>query len=206
MDELARQYVISFYDRTLRMFGDRPEALRWTSEGQLMHYEALLDIAESINGKKILDFGCGSGDFCRFLEERGIEVDYTGLDINERLIGLARENNPGAPFRVFDIGRDTLNEDFDYIFLCGVFNLNIQGIEEAVRTTLRKLFERCRIGLAFNALSSHNPKKDFELHYTSPEELLAFAIKDLSPLVSIRHDRIPYDFTMFVYKEDNPFL
>lgn len=114
MDELVRQYVISFYDRTLRMFGDRPEALRWTSEGQLTHYEALLDIAESINGKKILDFGCGSGGFCRFLEERGIEVDYTGFDINEKLIGLAREKNPGAPFRVFDIGRDMLNEDFDF--------------------------------------------------------------------------------------------
>jgi len=205
MDELARQYVLSFYDKTLRMFGDRPEALRWTSRGQVLHHEALLDIADSIHGKKVLDFGCGKGDFCRFLKQRDIQVDYTGLDINEKLIGMAREKNPGTLFRVFDIEQDTLDEDFDYIFLCGVFNLNIQGIDEVIRSALKKLFGRCRIGLAFNALSAHNPKKDFELYYVSPEDIFSFAIRNLSPFVSIRHDRMPYDFTMFVYREIRSF-
>ncbi|HAM49768.1 MAG TPA: hypothetical protein DCP92_03400 [Nitrospiraceae bacterium] len=205
MDELAKQYVLSFYNRTLQMFGDRPEALRWTSGGQLLRYEALLDIADSIHGKRILDFGCGKGDFCRFLKERDISVNYTGLDINEKLIGMARENNPEAVFRVFDIEQDSLDEGFDYIFVCGVFNLNVQGVEELVRITLRKLFDLCGLGLAFNALSSHCPEKDFELHYFSPEELLSFAIENLSRSVSVRHDRIPYDFTLFVYRKPNPF-
>jgi len=205
MDELARQYVLSFYDKTLRMFGDRPEALRWTSRGQVLHHEALLDIADSIHGKKVLDFGCGKGDFCRFLKQRDIQVDYTGLDINEKLIGMAREKNPGTLFRVFDIEQDTLDEDFDYIFLCGVFNLNVQGIDEVIRSALKKLFGRCRIGLAFNAPSAHNPKKDFELYYVSPEDIFSFAIRNLSPFVSIRHDRMLYDFTMFVYKEVRSF-
>jgi SAM-dependent methyltransferase len=205
MDELAREYVLSFYDKTLRMFGDRPEALRWTSGGQELHYEALLDIADSIHGKKVLDFGCGKGDFCRFLKQRDIQVDYTGLDINEKLIGMAREKNPGTRFSVFDIEQDTLGEDFDYIFLCGVFNLNVQGIDGVIRSALKKLFGRCRIGLAFNAPSAHNPKKDFELHYVSPEDLFSFAMRNLSPFVSIRHDRMPYDFTMFVYREIRSF-
>lgn len=205
MDEFARQYVLSFYDKTLRMFGDRPEALRWTSKGQVLHYEALLDIADSIHGKKVLDCGCGKGDFCRFLKQRDIQVDYTGLDINEKLIGMAREKNPGTLFRVFDIEQDTIDEDFDYIFLCGVFNLKVQGIDEVIRSALKKLFGRCRIGLAFNAPSAHNPKKDFELHYVSPEDIFSFAIRNLSPFVSIRHDRMPYDFTMFVYREIRSF-
>lgn len=204
MDELARQYVISFYDRALQMFGDRPEALRWTSKGQILHYESLLDIGK-IDGKKVLDFGCGKGDFCRFLEERDIHVHYTGFDINEKFIAMAREKNPGAFFRVLDIGRDTIDEDFDYIFLCGVFNLNFQGIDEMIRGTLRKLFDRCGTGLAFNALSSHNPKKDLELHYASPEDLFTFAIKCLTPFVSLRHDRLYYDFNMFLYRESNSF-
>jgi SAM-dependent methyltransferase len=204
MDELARQYLISFYDRALQMFGDRPEALRWTSDGQILHYESLLDIGV-IHGKKVLDFGCGKGDFLRFLKERDIQLHYTGFDINEKLIGMAREKNPGARFRVFDIERDTMEEDFDYIFLCGVFNLKFQGIDEMIRDSLRKLFERCRTGLAFNALSSHNPKKDSELHYVSPEDLFTFAIKNLTPFISIRHDRLHYDFNMFLYKERNSF-
>jgi hypothetical protein len=55
--------------------------------------------------------------------------------------------------------------------------------------------------LAFNALSDLNPRKDFELYYTSPEEILRFAVKSLSPYVSLRHDRMLYDFTMFVYRD-----
>ncbi len=205
MEELAKQYVLSFYDRKLRMFGDRPEALGWTSEGQLLRYEALLDIADSIRGKKILDFGCGKGDFYRFLKERSIQVNYTGLDINEKLIGMAQQKHPEAAFRVFDIGQDNLNEDFDYVFLCGVFNLGVQGLKELVKIALRKLFDHCEIGLAFNALSSHSPEKDFELQYFSPEELFTFAIENLSNSVSIRHDRLPHDFTLFVYRASNPF-
>lgn len=59
------------------------------------------------------------------------------------------------------------------------------------------------LALAFNALSAYNPKKDFELHYVYPEEMFEFAVKNLSPFVILRHDRMPYDFTMFVYKNEN---
>ena len=47
------------------------------------------------------------------------------------------------------------------------------------------------LSLAFNALSAYNPKKDFELHYVHPGELFEFAVKNLSPFVILRHDRIP---------------
>ncbi len=204
MDELAKEYVISFYDKSLRMFGDRPEAVRWTPGGQLSHYLSLLDIAGSIDGKKILDFGCGKGDFLTFLKERNIKVRYTGFDINEKLIAAAKEKDPDA-FRVFDLEKDTLDEDFDYIFLCGVFNLKVHGIDETIRNTLKRLFGHCRLGMAFNALSSHNPKKDFELHYVSPEGIFTFAVENLSPYVSLRHDRLSFDFTLFVYRGANPF-
>ncbi|HXX81991.1 MAG TPA: class I SAM-dependent methyltransferase [Thermodesulfovibrionales bacterium] len=203
VDELAKEYVISFYDRTLHLFGDRPESLRWTSEGQRAHYEAMLDIACKIDGRKILDFGCGKGDFYQFLKDKGMESDYTGYDINQNLIALARQKFPGIRFEVCDIERDTISEEFDYVFVCGVFNLNVQGIDELIRFSLKKLFRCCRIGLAFNALSAHAPQKAYDLHYTSPEALLGFALDHLSPFVAMRHDRIPHDFTMFVYRELN---
>ncbi|MFN3396511.1 MAG: class I SAM-dependent methyltransferase [Thermodesulfovibrionales bacterium] len=202
MDNLSKEYIISFFNKNLDFFGDKPEAVRWTYDGQIMHYEAMLDIGD-IRGGSILDFGCGKGDFYGFLRNRGIEVNYTGLDINENLISLAKEKYPGIDFRVFDIERDDLKEEFDFIFLCGVFNLKVCGIEEYIRSTLIKLFKHCKKGLAFNALSAHNPRKDFELFYLLPEDILSFAIKNLSPFVSLRHDRIPYDFTIFVYRDRN---
>lgn len=204
MDELAKEYVISFFDTNLMLHGDRPEAVRWTATGQHRHYQAMLDIGD-ISGRKILDFGCGKGDFYSFLRDKGISADYSGCDINEKLIAMARLKYPDADFRVFDLDRDVLDKDFDYIFLCGVFNLKVQGLDETIRNALLKLFSRCRIGLAFNALSVHNPKKDFELNYTSAEELFTFCVRNLSPYISLRHDRLLYDFTIFAYKDLNPF-
>jgi len=205
MDEFSKEYVIAFYDRALAMHGDRPEALRWTAKGQILHYLGLLDIAPRIGGKKVLDFGCGKGDFYQFLKERNIAVNYSGLDINEKLISLAELKFPECRFEVFDIEQDDLAEDFDYIFLCGVFNLKVKGLDDMIRHTLKKLFSRCRIALAFNALSAHNPSKDFELNYLVPEEMVSFAVGELSPFFSLRHDRISYDFVLFIYKNLNVF-
>lgn len=202
MDNLSKEYIISFFNKNLDFFGDRPEAVRWTYDGQIMHYEAMLDIGD-ITGSSILDFGCGKGDFYGFLKNRNIDVKYTGLDINENLIKLAKEKYPGMDFRVFDIEREELKEDFDFVFLCGVFNLKVEDLEDYIKSTLLNLFRHCKNALAFNALSAHNPRKDFELFYLSPEDILSFAIKNLSPFVSLRHDRIPYDFTLFVYKDRN---
>lgn len=203
MDDLSKEYVISFFDKNLQLHGDRPEAVRWSAQGQRLHYQSLLDIGQ-IEHAKILDFGCGKGDFFQFLFERGIAVNYTGYDINEKLISLAQKKYAGNRFRVFDMDKDTIDEDFDYIFLCGVFNLRIAGLDVMIEKTLVRLFQHCRRSLAFNALSALNPKKDFELHYTSPDKLFSFAVNNLSPYVALRHDRMFYDFTMFIYK--NPVL
>jgi SAM-dependent methyltransferase len=199
MDEISKEYIINFYDNALQRHGDRPEAVRWTSKGQKLHYHSLLDIG-CLEGKKVLDYGCGKGDFCHFLKEQKIKVQYTGFDINDRLIALARGKYPECRFQVFDIESDILREDFDYIFLCGVFNLKVQGVNETVKNTLSGLFKHCRYALVFNGLSAHDPDKDFELNYISPEEVFDFAVKELSPFVSLRHDRIPYDFNLYVYR------
>jgi hypothetical protein len=117
------------------------------------------------------------------------------------MISLAACKFPECRFNVFDSEKDIMIEDFDYIFLCGVFNLNLKGLDKTIKNTLISLFNHCRRALAFNALSAHDPKKSFEMHYISPEDIMEFAIKNLSPHVSLIHDRIPYDFTMFVRRE-----
>lgn len=203
MDELSKEYLVSFYEKNLMLHGDRPEAVRWSAKGQLLHYESLMDIGRIEASDRILDFGCGKGDFYQFLRDRGLASAYTGYDINPGLISLAEKKYPAARFRVFDIDKDEIDGEFDYIFLCGVFNLRLSGLDEIIQSTLARLFSHCRKGLAYNAVSALNPKKDFEMHYTPPGDLLTFAVRNLSPYVSLRHDRMLYDFTMFVYRDLN---
>jgi SAM-dependent methyltransferase len=204
MDEISKEYIISVFDRSLMMHGDRSDAVGWSSTGQVLRYQAMLDVGD-IRSSNVLDFGCGKGDFYGFLKERGIPVDYSGIDINEKLIRFANQKYPAINFRVIDIEKESLDKDFDYIFLCGVFNLKVSGIDEILKNTLIRLFKHCKKALVFNALSSHDPHKDVQLHYSNPEDIFHFAVRNLSPHVSLRQDRIPYDFTLFVYREMNRF-
>jgi SAM-dependent methyltransferase len=203
MEPLSKEHLISFYNSHYKKFGDKPEALRWTPQGQLRRYNTFLEIAPDLNGRKILDYGCGLADFYKFLKRRNIKVNYTGVDINETFINAAKNNYPECRFRVMNIDEDELDEYYDYIFICGVFNLLVPGVQDDLRNALVALFKHCNKGIALNALSSHTPIKDVELSFTSPEDMVTFAIENLSPSVILRHDRIPNDFTLFVYTSYN---
>jgi SAM-dependent methyltransferase len=203
LDPLAKNQLLSFFNYHLNKFGDRPEALRWTPQGQLKRYHTLLDIAPDLNNQRVLDYGCGTGDFYKFLKLRGINVQYTGVDINENFITLAQKKYPECTFKVMCIDDEPLAGYFDYIFICGVFNLRVPGVRQDLQNALINLFKHCNKGLALNALSSHSSVKDAELNYTSPEEVVKFAIEYLSPSIVLHHDRIENDFTLFIYTSLN---
>jgi len=204
MDPYSKDQLLSFYNHHLKQFGDRPEALRWTPQGQLRRYHCLAEIAPDLHGSTVLDYGCGTGDFYRFLKRRGIEVRYTGVDMNPNFIDLAKKKYPECEFRVMVLDEEeTLEGYYDYIFICGVFNYLVPNVKEDLLHALTTLFRHCNKGLALNALSTHSPIKDPELNYTSPEEMVRFSLEHLSPYLALRHDRVKNDFTLFVYTQLN---
>jgi hypothetical protein len=125
------------------------------------------------------------------------------VDINENFIALAGKKYPECAFRVMNADDDEIEGFYDYIFICGVFNLNVPGVDQDLKNALMALFKHCNKGMALSALSSHTPVKDPELHFTSPEDTLKFSIENLSPSVALRHDRIQNDFTLYVYTTYN---
>jgi cyclopropane fatty-acyl-phospholipid synthase-like methyltransferase len=199
MDPLGKQELVDFYNRHLRDFGDSPQAVRWTPEGQMSRYETLLTVTGDLSGKTILDFGCGKGDFYGFLRNKGVSVSYCGIDANENLIELAQHKYPQAEFITVDIDEETFHRPFDVIIAIGVFNLRIAGIEESMKGLLKKLFLLCRESLHANFLTYYVPRRNVELFYVKPEEILAFAITEISPSVTIRH--VKEDIFLSVYKK-----
>lgn len=200
MDPYGKRELLDFYDRHLRAHGDHPQAVRWTAEGQRLRYEAFLGIAGDLAGKTLLDFGCGKGDLCGFLRARGAGCAYTGVDVNGGLVALARAKHPGEEFLALDIEETALDRRFDVVVACGVFNLRIGGIAGATRDALRLLFGLAREALHANFLSARTPRQDVELHYVDPPELLRFALAELSPQVVLRHDTVPGDLFLSVYR------
>jgi 2-polyprenyl-3-methyl-5-hydroxy-6-metoxy-1,4-benzoquinol methylase len=189
MDPLGKKELIDFYNLHLKHFGDSPHALRWTPEGQLKRYDILLNIAGDIEKKRILDFGCGKGDFYGYLKSKGLNVIYHGIDINERLIQLAKYKYPEAKFISIDIEEDEHNQKYDIIFICGVFNLRVAGIEETMKNVLKILFKLCEKAMHINLLTYYNPQRSVELFYVKPEEIINYIIKELSLKFSLTHDK-----------------
>ncbi|NIM20783.1 MAG: methyltransferase domain-containing protein [Candidatus Latescibacteria bacterium] len=59
-------------------------------------------IREHVNGKRALDFGCGTGRSTRFLKKLGFEA--TGVDIAEGMLKKARERDPRGDYRLIADG------------------------------------------------------------------------------------------------------
>ena len=114
MDNLSKEYIIDFFSKKLSLFGDAPASVGWTAAGQRLRYECILSLLP-LQGNSILDFGCGKGDFYGFIGQKGIEAEYTGIDINKRLIEVAAGNYPEGKFLALDIDSEELTETFDYI-------------------------------------------------------------------------------------------
>jgi 2-polyprenyl-3-methyl-5-hydroxy-6-metoxy-1,4-benzoquinol methylase len=198
MDPLGKKELLCFYDRHLKDFGDSPQAVRWTPKGQLLRYETFLEIAGDLSGKRVLDFGCGKGDFYGFIKGKGVPINYYGIDINENLIALAKKKYPDVEFVAMDIDEVEFGQKFDMILVCGVFNLRIAGIEESMKDVLKKLFALCRESLHVNFLTYYVPQRNVELFYVKPEEILRFAIPDLSLTVTLRH--MQEDIYLSIYR------
>jgi 2-polyprenyl-3-methyl-5-hydroxy-6-metoxy-1,4-benzoquinol methylase len=198
VDPLGKMELLHFYNRHLKDFGDSPQAVRWTPEGQLQRYTSLVTTAGDFFGKKVLDFGCGKGDFYGFMKKKGIFVEYCGIDINENLIELARRKYPEAEFIAIDIDETEFNRAFDIVFVCGVFSLRIAGIEELMKSVLKKLFNLCKEALHINLLTYYIPQKNVELFYVRPEEILQFVIAEISRSVTLTHTK--EDIFLSIYR------
>lgn len=176
MDELSKEYIIDFFTKRLIHFKDAPESVGWTKKGQILRYEVVLKFIEH-NPLSILDFGCGKGDFLSFLKNRGINCQYTGIDINPSLIELARKNHSNAKFYVQDIETEPLERSFQYVIAIGVFNLAVQHLKESMKKCVEILFNHTEKKLIFTCLNERTKLRDINVSYFAKEELEEIAKK-----------------------------
>ncbi len=198
MSELNREYLISYYEKRLELFGKTPAALGWTLKGQRQRYEAILSIGP-LEGATVLDYGCGMGDFYGFLREKNIKAEYAGIDINPYLIEVARDRYPECGFKIMDIVEEDLAEDYDYIISCGVFNQKLEGVADSAKYATGRLWGHAKKAFVFNALSDKSRDRDPALQFYGPDDMLEFG-KTLSPHAVLREDLVQGDIFLFLYR------
>lgn len=100
-------------------------------------------IREHVQGRKALDFGCGTGRSTRFL--RGLNFDVVGVDIAQRMLAGARELDPVGDYRLVpdgDLGR-LAQDSYDLVLSVFTFD-NIPTMEKKVALfqSLKNLLNR----------------------------------------------------------------
>lgn len=76
---------------------------------------AMYSLLPELKNKKVISIGCGSGEDCNQLQQRGAEV--TGVDISKKLIEIARSSYPECKFEVMDMENlKFADSSFDFAF------------------------------------------------------------------------------------------
>ena len=85
-------------------------------------------IQRHVDGRRALDFGCGTGRSTRFLRELGFDV--IGVDTSESMLERARELNPDGDYRLVPDGALPGLEPASFDLVLSVFTFdNIPALE-----------------------------------------------------------------------------
>jgi len=85
--------------------------------GQEINGEALAAAALVAPPARVLDAGCGTGRSTIALTAMGYDV--TGVDVDETMLAVAREDAPDLDWRQGDLATLDLGETFDLVLLAG---------------------------------------------------------------------------------------
>jgi SAM-dependent methyltransferase len=194
--------LLKRYSDRLARHGPTLAALGWTKPKHTLRYRILLEywLADA-NSRPVhvLDFGCGFGDLYGYASSRKLPINYIGVDINPDLIRVARERYPSARFLNIDLFAQAFDERFDVVLSSGVHNFMLANNRE-FNVECFKLFDRLSShGFAANFMSNRVDFCRADIYYASPEDILSLAFQH-SRRVSLRHDYMPFEFTIFVDK------
>jgi SAM-dependent methyltransferase len=185
-----------------------PEAAHWTGRDKTWLRLRILSEIDTLDGKKVLDFGCGNALLLDFLNEKNIRCEYYGWDISEKMIAIAKERHPDAKFDVKDVLADDLGQVagfFDYVLISGVFYIKKNSSREIHRKwtegILRRLWPLCSGGLAVNFLSDFVDWMDKDLYYCPVSEIMRFCRQNFTRWVVLRHDYELWEYTLYLYRE-----
>lgn len=194
------QEIIARYSERLKKFGDDERTLGWTKSKANLRFK-ILTSEWDFEGKSVLDFGCGFGDLFGFLQKKKVVSEYHGIDINEDLIDVARKKYPSASFSAENLFESAHKRHFDFAISSGVHNYRISDNWSFIKKTFEEFSKLSRIGFAINFLSSTADRRDADLYYSEASEILKLALS-YSRRVTLRHDYMPYEFTVFVNFEN----
>ena len=194
------------YDKCFKEYGDTHFGVDWPKlEDTFKRYDMMLGIIKDELPITLLDFGCGTASLNAYIKLLKIKyIKYSGLDINEPFCTTSKLKFPNNDFYCLDILKNNDIPNFDYIVCNGPFtekrDLSQQEMMEFFTSVIKKLWNKCNKGIAFNLMSKHVDWEREDLFHVSMDELGWFLKNNLSRNFIIRNDYGLYEYTTYVYK------
>ena len=195
------QKIAALYGAEFEKYGYSLTSLMIPKGASDARFKTKFDIGR-LDNTRILDVGCGFGHMLDYLRAWDISARYTGIDIFPPFIEIAKQRHPGADFRVLNILDQHPEERWDWVFLVGAFNVAPEKINwwSYIQKMLQRMFDLCTQGIAIDFLSSYVDFQKEKAFHAHPEKVFSFA-KTLTKRVSLRHDYMAYEFTVYLYKD-----
>jgi 2-polyprenyl-3-methyl-5-hydroxy-6-metoxy-1,4-benzoquinol methylase len=218
MDEITREFR-DYYATTFSLHGATAKGVDWGDENELLvRYDKMLavmqkDFQPQQPYPSVLDVGCGWGGLWLRAHQRGINMDYTGIDVVKEMIDHGSKNFPDAKFKFGDVFDLPEAQPYDFVVCNAILTqkLTVSNIamEAFSRRLILKMFSLCKHGIAINFMSTRVNFTVSNLYYQNPAELLSWMLSDVSPRIRLDHGYSSlasgkgkfYDFTAYAYRD-----
>ncbi|MEO0396996.1 MAG: class I SAM-dependent methyltransferase [Cyanobacteria bacterium P01_A01_bin.137] len=196
--------VKEMYEESFKRYGDSPASLLTPKGRSELRFRA---IDPFVAGRKVrvLDYGCGLGYLYEYLIQAGYEVEYTGVDIVPSFIETCcNKHSNTAKFQLVEPEAE-IDGVFDVVFSSGVFNLVTNQDNQISKTyafrRIKHLFAAASEVLICDFLSPFVDFKQDQAQHFEIDEIASFCSKTLTRRFVLRHDLLPYEFTLLAYQK-----
>lgn len=205
----TQKRLSEYFSRKLEEFGATPRGVDYNGlEAQERRFEQLIKVIEPAHPFTVIDYGCGYGAMFDFLNKRGWQFEYFGVDMIEKMVMTARQNHKDFPNAHFTNEERELPR-VDYLIAGSIFNIKLEAPYEDwqkfVANSLRQMCGLCSKGFSFNMLTKYSDADRMaqrpDLFYGDPLFFFDFCKRELSRNVALLHDYGLYDFTILVRKD-----
>jgi hypothetical protein len=199
------------YGELYQCHGDDPKALFHNDqESQYERFELLTRCFSRETGAfSVHEIGCALGHFGDLLRERFPQAVFSGSDIYEPFVAKCREHFPHCEFFLRDITEELPADRYDYVVLCGLFNIpgNIprEAWQRFVFSMLSAMYAMARKGIGATFLTTYyDPGRNREdLYYQDEKRLMDFAVRHLSRHFELDACGPLYEYALRLYRPEH---
>jgi SAM-dependent methyltransferase len=198
-----------YFSEKLETFGATPKGVDYNGhEAQEWRFEQLVKVIDPSLPFTVVDYGSGYGAMFNFLQKKGWQFEYYGIDLIEKMVIAGRDAH-----REFPNAHFTTNEQeipvVDYLLAGAIFNIKLEASyedwQDFVVATLKRMNALCSKGFAFNMLTKYSDADRMaerpDLFYGDPLFFFDLCKRHFSRNVALLHDYGLYDFTILVRKD-----